>query len=301
MPLDPVCAAFLEQGRGQPAAETLPVVEARARMEAMVAPLKLLAPPPEVVVEAADADGVPVRIYRPGGAGPHPALLFIHGGGWVVCSLDTHDPLCRHLCVAAGAVVVSVDYRLSPEHVFPAASDDCLTALNWLAANAEALGIDPARIVVAGDSAGGNLAAATAIRARDAGGPKLAGQLLVYPVTDRPGRHPSYAENDNDYGLTTAGMAAYWAHYGAPEGDPLAEPLRADLHGLPPAFVLTAEYDVLRDEGEAYAAALTAAGVAVEAKRYPGMIHGFFSFQGLVPGAAGALADAAAWLRRLWG
>lgn len=301
MPLDPVCAMLLERMKDQPPAETLPVAEARARMEAMVGPMKMLSPPPEVAIEDRPADGVPVRIYRPGGPGPHAALLFIHGGGWVVCSLETHDPLCRHLCVAAGAVVVSVDYRLAPEHAFPAASDDCLAALRWLAANADALDVDATRIVVAGDSAGGNLAAVTALRARDAGGPALAGQLLVYPVTDRPGRHPSYAENDRDYGLTTAGMAAYWAHYAAPEGAPLAEPLRAELAGLPPAFVLTAEYDVLRDEGEAYAERLKAAGVSTEAKRYPGMIHGFFSFPGIIPGATEAVADAAAWLRRLWG
>ena len=296
MTLDPVCAAMLQQRRGNPGLETLPPVAARAAMAGMVAPYRALVPPPEVRTEDLDAGGVGVRVYRPEATGPHPVILFIHGGGWVVCDLETHDPVCRHLCVGTGMTVISIDYRLAPEHPFPAAIDDCMAVLRWAAANATSLGVDPTRIAVAGDSAGGNLAAALAIRTRDEVGPALAAQLLVYPVIDRPGSHASYAENDA-FGLSEAGMQIYWNYYAAPVGHPLAEPIRVALTGLPPAFVLTAQYDVLRDEGEAYAAALAGAGVAVTKTRYPGVIHGFFSLPGLVPAATTAMQDACNWLR----
>ena len=202
-------------------------------------------------------------------------MVFFHGSGFVLCSLDTHDGMCRNLCAGTGCVVVSVDYRLAPEAKFPAAPDDCLAATRWAVANAAALGADPGRVFVAGDSAGGNLAAVTALRIRDEGGPRLLGQLLIYPVTDyyEPGT-PSMIENAEGYGLTRAGMIWFWNHYLAAPSDganPHASPFRAaDLSGLPPALVVTAEYDPLRDEGEYYADRLRQAGVPTQMKRWDG-------------------------------
>ena len=220
-----------------------------------------------------------VRIYWPEASGPRPLVVFFHGGGFVLCSLDTHDELARGFCREAEAVVVSVDYRLAPENPYPAAADDCYAALVWAVANAESLGADPARVAVAGDSAGGNLAAVTALRARDLGGPALRHQCLIYPVTDSRCDTPSFAENADGYFLSAEAMRWFWSHYlqDAARGDePYASPLRApDLSGLPPTLVITAEYDPLRDEGERYAAALAAAGVVTELRRYDGMIHGF--------------------------
>ena len=303
MSLDPVIAALLEASKDQPPVEALPVAEARAAMEAQVGPLKALAPEvAEVADRAIDGPGgaLRLRFYRPAGAGPHPVVVYIHGGGWVLCSLETHDNVCRHLCVGAEAIVVSVDYRLAPEHRFPAAIDDSFAAVQWVARHAASFGGDPARIVVAGDSAGGNLAAAVALRARDEGGPRPAGQLLVYPVTDYPSdAMASYDENGEGYGLTRESMEHYWSQYlgDAPADAPYAAPLRAaDLAGLPPAFVITAEYDVLRDEGEAYAGALQAAGVPVEVTRYAGVNHGFFSLAGMIEGGTAAMRDACDWL-----
>jgi acetyl esterase len=307
MPLDPVIAALLEASKGQPSVEALPVAEARAAMDARVAPILALGPQvPDTHERTIDGPGGPLRlrIYRPDGPGPHPILLFFHGGGWVLCSLDSHDNVARELCAGAGALVVSVDYRLAPEHRYPAAIDDCFAALRWAADQAAAIGGDPARIAVAGDSAGGNLAAAVALRARDAGGPRLAGQLLVYPVTDYPSdAMASYAENDA-YGLSRASMEHYWNEYlgEAPADSPYAAPLRAgDLSGVAPAFVVTAEYDVLRDEGEAYGGALQKAGVPVEVVRYDGVNHGFFSMAGPVGAGTQAVEDACDWLRARFG
>lgn len=308
MALDPIIAALLESSKGQPSVEALPVAEARAAMEAQVGPLKALAPEvAEVADRAIDGPGgaLRLRFYRPAGDGPHQVVVYFHGGGWVLCSLETHDNVCRHLCVGAEAIVVSVDYRLAPEHRFPAAIDDSFAALQWVERNAASFGGDPARIVVAGDSAGGNLAAAVALRVRDEGGPPLAGQLLIYPVTDFPSdAMASYAENGEGYGLTRASMEHYWSQYlgDAPADAPYAAPLRAgDLAGLPPAFVITAEYDVLRDEGEAYAGALQAADVPVEATRYAGVNHGFFSLAGMIEGGTAAMRDACDWLSARFG
>jgi acetyl esterase len=256
-------------------------------------------------VIARPGGGIPLRVYTPLGSGPFPLVVFFHGSGFVVCSLDSHDLMARNLCGGSGAVVVSVDYRLAPEAKFPAAPDDCLLATRWVAEHAGELNGDPARIVVAGDSAGGNLATVTALRIRDEGGPRLAGQLLIYPVTDyhSPGT-PSYAENAEGYGLTRAGMAWFWHHYLADPRDalhPHASPLRAaDLSGLPPALVHTAEYDVLRDEAEHYAERLREAGVAVTMKRWAGMNHGFYFWVGMVDASAAAMDEACAWLRRVF-
>lgn len=306
MTIDAQIKALLEIRAALPPLHTLSVDDARAQFAARTVPgLRI----PEVgsVVNRdmqGPAGSLPLRIYSPGGQGPFPLIAFFHGSGFVVCSLDTHDAMCRNLCAGTGSVVVSVDYRLAPEHKFPAATDDCLAATRWIAANAGALNGDVARLVVAGDSAGGNLAAVTALRIRDEGGPKLAGQLLVYPVTDHgSGALPSMTENAEGYGLTRQGMQWFWNHYLSRAADglhPHASPLRAaDLTGLPPALVITAQYDPLRDEGEAYADALRKAGVAVELQRWDGMNHGFFFFPGLVDRATAATDEACAWVRRI--
>jgi acetyl esterase len=304
MPVDPQIQALLEAGRHLPATNTLSVEAARAQYEARIA---IMAPPAAVArVAERDMPGpggtLRLRLYTPHGAGPFPLLVFFHGSGFVLCSLDTHDGICRNLCAGAGCVVASVDYRLAPEHRFPAAPDDCLAATRWCADHAAEIGADADRIIVGGDSAGGNLAAVTALRVRDEGGPRLAGQLLLYPVTDwhSPG-WPSYAENAEGYGLTRATMEWFWGHYLADPArealHPHAAPLRApDLSRLPPALVTTAEYDPLRDEGEAYAEALRAAGVTVAATRWLGMNHGFYFWAGRVDKATAAMAEASDWL-----
>jgi len=245
--------------------------------------------------------GLPARVYVPEGQGPFPVLLYFHGGGWVLGNLDSHDDLCRSLCKRAGMIVVSLDYRLSPETRYPGALNDASTALRWLASNAATIGGDPKRLAVGGDSAGGNLAAALAIRNRDRGGPSIAFQLLIYPVTVRDFDTPSYRRYATGYGLSRANMEWFWAQYlEKPEdaADPGAAPLNApDLSGLPPAFVATAEFDVLRDEGEAFAAKLAEAGVKTRCVRYLGLNHGFARLGALLPRANEALDDMAAALR----
>ena len=222
---------------------------------------------------------LPIRIYDPATRAQAPAIAYFHGGGWVVGDLDTHDASCRKLAAETGAVVLSVDYRLAPEHPFPAALEDCYAALDWLAANAESIGADPDRLVVAGDSAGGNLAAATALLARGREGPEIAYQLLVYPVTGDPTTTSSYEANAEGYLLTTRDMEWFADQYLPREVDRysiLASPrLAADLSGLPPATVVTAGFDPLRDDGAAYADRLQDAGVTVRYRNYPEMIHGF--------------------------
>lgn len=231
------------------------------------------------------------RLYVPEGAGDAPPLtLYFHGGGWVIGTIETHDGTCRALANASKAAVLSVDYRLAPEHRYPLPLQDCYEAVLWAAEHGAGLGINPAKLAVAGDSAGGNLAAAVALMIRDRGGPALAHQLLIYPVTDADFDRPSYAANGGGaYYLSTEGMKWFWNHYvGAidPRSEPLAAVLQqSDLAGLPSATVITAEYDPLRDEGDAYAARLAEAGVAVDAACAPGMIHGFFSLFQMIPGA----------------
>ena len=307
MPVDPQIQVLLDRGTGVPATHTLPVDVARAQYEARIA---LMAPPAGIAgVREQTIDGpsdqLRIRIYTPHGAGPFPLLVFFHGSGFVLCSLDTHDGMCRNLCAGAGCVVASVDYRLAPEHKFPAGLEDCLHATRWVALHAGQLGGDPSRIVVGGDSAGGNMAAVTAIRVRDEGGPALCGQLLLYPVTDyhTPGT-PSYEENAEGYGLTRDTMKWFWAHYlrDPPEGtNPHASPLLApDLSSLPPALVITAEYDPLRDEGEIYAKKLRTAGVPTALSRYDGVNHGFMFWVGIVDKADAAMNEACEWLRDLF-
>lgn len=228
-------------------------------------------------------------------------VVFFHGGGFVLCGLDSHDRLCRALTAGSGAIVVSVDYRLAPEHPFPAAVEDARAAVAWASRNAAALGGDPARLAVAGDSAGGALAASTCLHARDRGGPDVAFQLLIYPVTDAAQDTASYRDHAEGGFLTAAHMKWFWEQYlsdPAQAADPDASPLRADdLSGLPPACVLTAECDPLRDEGEAYAARLAEAGVPVESRRFEGAFHGFASLDHVLPVAAEAQRCAAEALR----
>ncbi|MFN8484053.1 MAG: alpha/beta hydrolase [Anaerolineae bacterium] len=227
--------------------------------------------------------GIPVRIYAPPGVGAgHPALpviVYFHGGGWVVGDLDTDDVRGRQLCRSAGAVLVSVNYRHAPEHRFPAAAEDAYAVVTWVAENAAQMGEDPRRIAVAGASAGGNLAAVVSLMAKDRGGPPIAYQALIVPVTSHSFDTASYTQCAEGYGLTRDAMVWYWAQYlAAPEdgAHPYASPLRADdLSGLPPALVVTAEYDPLRDEGAAYAERLRQAGVPVATMRLDGMLHGF--------------------------
>jgi acetyl esterase len=289
-----------------PELHTLSVADARAQMAARDFPGLRKPEVASVVNRDMQGPGGPMglRIYTPLGEGPFPLMVFFHGSGFVVCSLDTHDGMCRNLCAGTGCVVVSVDYRLAPEAKFPAATNDCLEATRWAVANAAALGADPGRVLVAGDSAGGNLAAVTALRVRDEGGPRLLGQVLLYPVTDYydPGT-PSMVENAEGYGLTRQGMIWFWDHYLADPSDaanPHASPLRAtDLRDLPPALVVTAQYDPLRDEGEYYAERLRHAGVPTEMKRWDGMNHGFLFWPGVVDRAGEAMDEACRWVRRV--
>jgi acetyl esterase len=282
---------------GAPRLETLPVEDARA---ACVADIQTLGEP-EPVREIRDRtvpgpDGeIPVRIYAPQGASqdPLPVLVYYHGGGWVVCNIATHDHLCRSIANAAGSLVVSVEYRLAPEHKCPAAVEDAYAAARWVAKQGESIGADPSRLAVGGDSAGGNLAAAVSLMARDRGEFLPCLQLLIYPITDYNLDTPSYRENADGYVLTRSQMRWFWDCYLAREEDgygPYVSPLRADdLSGLPPALVITAEYDPLRDEGEAYAARLREAGVPVTHTRYKGMIHPFLRRTAIFDQAKAAL------------
>jgi acetyl esterase len=238
---------------------------------------------------------IKIRAYRPAVDGTPGVIAYFHGGGWALGSLDGFDAVCRALAEAAGALVAAVDYRLAPEHPFPAGLDDALAAVRWLAAHAGELGADPARLAVAGDSAGGNLAAVVALRLREH--VPLRHQTLIYPACGAALNTPSYREFGTGFGLTTEGMRRFWDLYldGADGTDPDASPLRAsDLSGLPPAYVLTAEADVLRDEGEAYARALRDAGVEVTARRWPGTIHGFWRWQAAAEPARAAVAEVGA-------
>jgi len=246
------------------------------------------------------APDLPVRIYRPpeeerpgAGGGLLPTVVFFHGGGWVLGSLDTHDATARGMCLASGAVVVSVDYRLAPEARFPEPAEDAYASVCWAAEHIAELGGDPQALLVAGDSAGGNLAAVCTLMARDRGGPLIAHQSLIYPSTDPGARTPSRRINAQGYYLTEHAMRWFGAQYFGPDADPThpyAAPLRADLSGLPPAHVVTAGCDPLCDEGREYAAKLAAAGVPVTEAHFPGMFHGFLGVGHLLPDALEAMA-----------
>jgi len=247
-----------------------------------------------------DGGLIPVRVYRPSATPSLPALIYFHGGGFVLGGLDMSDRVCRALANDSGCVVISVDYRLAPEHPFPAATDDAFAATAFVASRAADFGVDPARIAVGGESAGGNLAAVVALRARDSGGPSLAFQLLVYPLVDFTDESPSMRDYSSGHFLTTGDMDYFADHYLPRPIDrrqAWASPLHANLKQLPPAFVLTAECDPLRDQGEAFAQRLQEAGVPTVLTRYDGMVHPFFSLGGIIDGGKTAIADAAAALR----
>jgi acetyl esterase len=298
----PEIRALLDQlaASGRPPLQDQSVEQARAFHDQDAVALNGPAAPVAAVGDRlvpGPAGELPVRVYTPEGEPPFPIVVWFHGGGWVVGSLDTYDPLCRALAAAVPAVVVSVGYRLAPEHPWPAAVEDAYAATLWASRNAAELGGAQHRLAVAGDSAGGNLAAVVALGARDRGGPAIAFQLLVYPALDAAGDTGSWRDHADGFHLTAAGMRWYWDHYlgGADGTAPDASPLRAAfLGGLPPALVIVAEHDVLRDEGEAYAARLAGAGVAATASRYPGMVHGFLRWRAVTATAGTALAEAAA-------
>ncbi|MDE0659861.1 MAG: alpha/beta hydrolase [Gammaproteobacteria bacterium] len=301
MPLNPGYEEMLRQlaAIGGPPLTEMPVQAGREMFRAMQGAA------PEVEVGTVDdikAGDVPARVYRPRGSGPFPVVMMFHGGGWVIGDLDTADCQSREVCTGTGALVVSVDYRLAPEHRFPAAAEDCYSATLWAAKHAAAYDGDAGSLAVAGDSAGGNLAAVVAQMARDRRGPAIAFQLLVYPVMDGVNfDRASYRDNADGYLLTAEAMHWFWDHY-APTLDDrrhaYASPLLAnDLSRLPPALVMTAEYDPLRDEGEDYARALATAGVDARFVRYDGFIHGFFAHTRTIDATREAMSDACVALR----
>jgi acetyl esterase len=307
MPLDPQVKAFLDQLEQLqiPAFADMTPEQARAAFEEFREAGGTPDPPARVEdrVIPGPAGDLKVRIYVPSGKRPFPLMVFFHGGGWVIGSLESHDPLCRALATATGSMIVAVDYRLAPEQKFPAAVDDCYAAAKWVADQAADLGGDPNRVGVAGDSAGGNLSAVVSLLARDRGGPKLAYQLLMYPATDLAMNLPSVRENGEGYLLTSRDMVWFTNHYVRDASDklnPLASPLlAADHSGLPAAIIVTAQFDPLRDEGEAYGEKLRQAGVPVKVRRYDGMIHGFLSMSGVVSRGQDGIRDVGADVREL--
>jgi len=309
MALDPQCKAFLDRlaSSGAPPIEQLPLAEARAVRSEMIEASGPEEPVAEVQNRSMPGPGGPiaVRVYRPVKNQTLPALIFFHGGGFVICNLDTHDRQCRRLANASGCTVISVDYRLAPEHKYPAAVDDAYAATRYVAEHAAEFGVDPNRIAVGGDSAGGNLAAVVSLLSRDRGGPRLKFQLLIYPVVDCYDQSPSMQQYAEGHFLTRAGMDWFTESY-LPSREagfePSASPMNAtDFRGLPPAMVITAECDPLRDQGEAYARKLQSAGIPVELKRYEGMIHPFFSLAGVIDTGKTAIADAGSALRAALG
>ena len=300
---DPQMQAILDQMKaaGWQPTHTLSVAAARQAFRSRIAKGAPVARSQDRTVPGPGGD-IPVRIHWPAGTGPFPALVFFHGGGWVIGDLDTHDATCRSLTNQAGCVTVSVDYRLAPEHKFPAAVDDSYAATRWVAEHAAELGVDPRRIAVGGASAGGNLATVGALIARERGGPPLAFQLLIYPVTDAALDTPSSrAVTSDEYPLTRADMEWFWGHYlrgAADRRNPWASPaLAKSLAGLPPALVITAEIDPLCDEGERYATLLTKAGVPAARTRYSGVTHGFVGMEAALDKGRAAVAESAQALR----
>jgi acetyl esterase len=247
------------------------------------------------------AGSIPVRIYTPAGTGPFPVLVYYHGGGFVIGDLESHDGVCRQLTNSAGCVTVAVDYRLAPEAKFPAAVDDCYAATRWVSENAAQLNADPNRLAVGGDSAGGNLAAVISILARDRKTPKIVFQLLIYPATDITCSAPSHKTNI-EYILTPADIRWFMGHYLRSDDDrrnPLASPtFTTNFNGLPPALIITAEFDPLRDEAEDYGQKLRDAGVPVQVSRYEGMVHGFISMNDMLDKGKDGIAEAAAALKK---
>ena len=303
MALDPAAKAVMDMmednGVSFAGISSMTAVELRNRMQLGDMPVEDVARTEDRTIAGPAGTDLPIRIYWAEVTDEaRPVVVFFHGGGWVIGGIDSHDGQVREMVNRTGMVFVSVDYRLAPEARFPAAAEDCYAATQWVADNAAAIGADATRLGVAGDSAGGNLAAVVAQMARDRGGPAIAHQLLVYPCCDMDSNAwPSQTENGFDYFLTKESMDWFYDQYAdvADRNNPYASPIKAaDLSGLPPACVITAEFDPLRDEGEAYGAALQEAGVACEVHRYDGMFHGFFGMTLAIPGAVAAQETAAA-------
>jgi acetyl esterase len=303
-----VFKSFQEAGR--PPYETVTPAEARqlylkGRFVTNPEPPELESVKPASI--SAPHGAIPARIYTPKALrkanGLGPCLVFFHGGGWVIGDLDSHDVVCRKLAHEGELMVISVDYRLAPEHKFPAAVDDAIAAAKWVAGNAGRLGIDPSRLLVGGDSAGGNLAAVVSIAARDGNGPAIAGQLLIYPATDLAMTHLSHSESETSILLTHSVIRWFRDHYladVADAGDWRASPARAGTFaGLPPTYVLTAGADPLRDEGDEYASRLKEAGVPVTYRTFPGQFHGFFTMGKLLQQANIAASEIGVWLKAL--
>jgi acetyl esterase len=312
MPLDPRARLLIDQLSALPTpwGDGLDIDRSRREMEAAATAFTVPAPiarwedfrlPPAVGSHVE----IPVRCYWPSEEKNLPLIVFYHGGGWVLGNIITHDAYCRRLAIASGAIVASVDYRLAPEHKYPAAFDDCYAATRYLADNAAEFGADPHRIAVAGDSAGGNLAAAVAIAARDAGRPSITLQVLLYPVIDYNFSTPSYTECGEGYFLTRQAMEWFWTQYLEHDRDgrrPFASPIRAETLGaLPPALIITAAYDPLCDEGRLYAERLARANVQVDYKCYDDMFHGFCRRFENLPQAETALEQVAAALKKAFG
>ncbi len=310
--LDPDAAAVFKafQEAGRPPYETVSPAEARelylkGRFVSNPEPPELASVEPLTI--PSPAGSIPARIYTPTKLrkvnGLAPGLVFFHGGGWVIGDLDSHDVVCRKLADEGELMVVSVDYRLAPEHKFPAAVDDAIASTKWIAENAKQFGIDASRLMIGGDSAGGNLAAVVAIAARDGNGPDIAGQVLIYPAIDFAMTHPSHKEPETSVLLTHSVILWFRDHYlngAADVSDWRASPARAGtLIGLPPAYVLTAGADPLRDEGDDYAHRLKEAGVAVTHRTFPGQFHGFFTMGKLLQQANVAAGEIGVWLKAL--
>jgi acetyl esterase len=302
MPLHPKLQTIVDRAAALPPMQSVQPAVTRANGEKMAA---LAARPDVAHVEDRFISGprgdIRIRIYRPNQEDGNQIVTYFHGSAFVICSIDTHDALCRHLCLRSNAVVVSVDYGLAPEDAFPAGPDDSLAATLWVAENAGTIGGDPQRLIVAGDSAGATMAIVTAMRARDSGGPPILAQFLIYPVTNYPDpAPPSYAERGEGCGLTAEAMHWGWDLYITNPDDrshPFASPLLVeDLSNLPPAYIITAEYDLLRDEGQAFAKRLTEAGVQTEMIHYDDMNHGFMGNVGDLDRANEALDAACTWL-----
>ena len=305
MPLDPQVIKILKEAKalGLPAYQDLSPTEARKQMLDLSPPLQ-----PDLSVQKVvdhqipgPAGDIPIRLYYPAGDGPFPVLVYFHGGGWVIGDLDTHHGFCHALAKTSGCLVVAVDYRLAPEHRYPAAVEDAYAATRWVAENSGLIQADPDRFAVCGDSAGGHLAAVVSMIARDRKGPRIDLQILIYPITDCSFDTPSYEENKEGYMLTRDMMKWFWNHFINDEreaDDFYASPLRAtNLGDLPRALILTAEYDPLRDEGETYGKKLQEAGVNVTLTRYPGMIHGFIRMTAVLNKANDALDQVAGKVR----
>jgi acetyl esterase len=311
MSLDPILKGLLDQMAANPMPKIweIPPPAGREMYKGMAAMLD----PQDVPIGKVEdrkipgpGGDVPVRIYTPMGAGAAalPAVVFFHGGGFVIGDLQTHDALCRQIANGAKARVIAVDYRLAPEHKFPAAADDCFAALKWVAAQASAIGVDANRIAVCGDSAGGNLSAVVCQMAKAAGGPHIVYQVLMYPTTIAHAKTGSMKDFERGYFLEREAMDWFFDAY-VPKGhdmkDPKLAPFWGDVKGLPPAYVITAGFDPLKDEGKQYADKMSAAGVHVTYKDYPALVHGFFNMSAVVPQAKEAIAEVAAKLRGAFG